>query len=61
MRVAGEGARDSALVVDRMMPVDERKSRLSLLDLPPEGSYRTLAGLVLARCVGRAHPAGGSC
>jgi putative hemolysin len=31
-----------------MMPVDELKSRLSLPDLPAEGSYHTLAGLVLA-------------
>ncbi len=30
------------------MPVDELKSRLSLPDLPSEGSYHTLAGLVLA-------------
>ena len=43
---AGEG--ETALVMDGMMPVDELKSRLSLPDLPAEGSYHTLAGLVLA-------------
>jgi putative hemolysin len=36
------------LVIDGMMPVDELKSRLSLPDLPAEGSYHTLAGLILA-------------
>jgi putative hemolysin len=44
--VAGEG--QGALVMDGMMPVDELKSRLSLPDLPAEGSYHTVAGLVLA-------------
>jgi len=43
---AGDG--ETALVMDGMMPVDELKSRLSLPDLPAEGSYHTLAGLVLA-------------
>jgi putative hemolysin len=42
----GDG--ETALVMDGMMPVDELKSRLSLPDLPAEGSYHTLAGLVLA-------------
>jgi putative hemolysin len=42
----GDG--EAALVMDGMMPVDELKSRLSLPDLPAEGSYHTLAGLVLA-------------
>ncbi len=37
-----------ALLLDGMMPVDELKSRLALPDLPAEGSYHTLAGLVLA-------------
>jgi putative hemolysin len=37
-----------SLVVDGMMPVDELKSRLSLPDLPAEGSYHTTAGLLLA-------------
>jgi putative hemolysin len=39
---------ETELVVDGMMPVDELKSRLALPDLPAEGSYHTLAGLVLA-------------
>jgi putative hemolysin len=43
---AGQG--EAALVMDGMMPVDELKSRLALPDLPAEGSYHTLAGLVLA-------------
>jgi putative hemolysin len=43
-----EGAGEGALVMDGMMPVDEVKARLSLPDLPAEGSYHTLAGLVLA-------------
>ena len=37
-----------SLVVDGMMPVDELKARLSLPDLPAEGSYHTTAGLLLA-------------
>jgi len=46
---AGEaGNGDSSLVMDGMMPVDELKSRLSLPDLPAEGSYHTVAGLLLA-------------
>jgi putative hemolysin len=46
----GEGAAgaETTLIMDGMMPVDELKSRLSLPDLPAEGSYHTLAGLVLA-------------
>jgi len=43
-----EGAAEGALVMDGMMPVDELKARLALPDLPAEGSYHTLAGLVLA-------------
>ena len=43
--VSDEGG---ALLLDGMMPVDELKSRLALPDLPAEGSYHTLAGLVLA-------------
>ena len=39
---------ETALTMDGMMPVDEVKSRLSLPDLPAEGSYHTLAGLLLA-------------
>ncbi len=34
--------------LDGMTPVDELKARLALPDLPAEGSYHTLAGLVLA-------------
>lgn len=36
------------LLLDGAMPVDEIKSRLELPDLPNEGSYHTLAGLLLA-------------
>ncbi len=36
------------LVMDGATPVDELKVRLLLPDLPAEGSYHTLAGLVLA-------------
>jgi putative hemolysin len=43
-----EGEGEGALVMDGMMPVDELKSRLVLPDLPAEGSYHTLAGLLLA-------------
>ncbi len=39
---------ETMLTMDGMMPVDEVKSRLSLPDLPAEGSYHTLAGLILA-------------
>jgi putative hemolysin len=39
---------DGAYLVEGMMPVDELKSRLSLPDLPAEGSYHTVGGLVLA-------------
>lgn len=45
--VAGETG-DKSMVMDGMMPVDELKARLSLPDLPAEGSYHTLAGLILA-------------
>jgi putative hemolysin len=38
----------STIVMDGMMPVDEVKARLGLPDLPAEGSYHTLAGLLLA-------------
>ncbi len=38
----------SALVMDGLMPVDEAQARLALPDLPAEGSYHTLAGLLLA-------------
>jgi putative hemolysin len=36
------------MMMDGMTPVDELKARLHLPDLPAEGSYHTLAGLVLA-------------
>jgi putative hemolysin len=39
---------ETALVMDGMMPADELKARLMLPDLPAEGSYHTLAGLILA-------------
>ncbi|HET6309155.1 MAG TPA: hemolysin family protein [Rhodopila sp.] len=39
---------DSPMVLDGMTPVDELKVRLNLPDLPAEGSYHTLAGLLLA-------------
>jgi putative hemolysin len=45
---AGAVPADDALYLDGMMAVDELKSRLDLPDLPAEGSYHTLAGLLLA-------------
>ncbi len=42
------GAQEPVLVMDGMIPVDELKSRLELPDLPAEGSYHTLGGLLLA-------------
>ncbi len=36
------------LLLEGAMPVDEIKARLELPDLPSEGSYHTLAGLLLA-------------
>lgn len=45
-RAAGGG--EAVLVMDGLMPVDEVKARLELPDLPAEGSYHTLAGLILA-------------
>lgn len=46
----GEGVEqaDGSLLLDGMTPVDELKARLDLPDLPAEGSYHTLAGLMLA-------------
>ena len=44
----GEATVAGALLLDGAMPVDEIKSRLELPDLPAEGSYHTLAGLLLA-------------
>lgn len=39
---------DGSLLLDGMMPSDELRARLSLPNLPSEGSYHTVAGLVLA-------------
>ena len=46
----GDGAEaiTGPLVLDGATPVDEVKARLGLPDLPSEGSYHTLAGLLLA-------------
>ncbi len=46
----GEGVEqaDGTFLLDGMTPVDELKARLELPDLPAEGSYHTLAGLMLA-------------
>jgi putative hemolysin len=44
----GEAPADGSYLLDGMMPVDEAKARLLLPDLPAEGSYHTVAGLVLA-------------
>jgi len=41
-------AAPGVLLLDGMTPMDEVKARLMLPDLPAEGSYHTLAGLVLA-------------
>jgi putative hemolysin len=48
--VPGEGVAqaDGTFLLDGMTPVDELKARLELPDLPDEGSYHTLAGLLLA-------------
>jgi putative hemolysin len=39
---------EATMTLDGMTPVDELKARLRLPDLPAEGSYHTLAGLLLA-------------
>ncbi|WP_428489122.1 hemolysin family protein [Rhodopila sp.] len=39
---------ETTMTLDGMTPVDELKVRLNLPDLPSEGSYHTLAGLLLA-------------
>jgi putative hemolysin len=41
-------ATDGPLLLDGASPVDEIKARLELPDLPGEGSYHTLGGLLLA-------------
>jgi putative hemolysin len=46
---AGGGSEQPAmLVLDGTMPIDEVKEMLRLPDLPAEGSYHTIAGLLLA-------------
>jgi len=44
----GPATVEGELMLDGLMPVDELKAQLSLPDLPSEGSYHTLAGLLLA-------------
>ncbi len=44
----GTPEHEQVLLLDGSMPVDELKARLDLPDLPAEGSYHTLAGLLLA-------------
>jgi len=39
---------EATMQLDGMTPIDELKARLSLPDLPAEGTYHTLAGLLLA-------------
>jgi putative hemolysin len=39
---------DGSLLLEGMMPSDELKARLDLPDLPKEGTYHTVAGLMLA-------------
>ncbi|NKC31523.1 HlyC/CorC family transporter [Roseomonas sp. BU-1] len=39
---------DGSLLLEGMMPSDELKARLDLPDLPQEGTYHTVAGLMLA-------------
>ena len=39
---------EGVLTLDGAAPADEVKDRLSLVDLPAEGSYHTLGGLILA-------------
>ena len=39
---------EGVLTLDGASPADEVKDRLSLIDLPAEGSYHTLGGLILA-------------
>jgi putative hemolysin len=39
---------ETSMTLDGMTPIDDLKDRLQLPDLPAEGSYHTLAGLLLA-------------
>jgi putative hemolysin len=48
VQVGGGAAGEGDFVLDGLMPVDEAKARLLLPDLPAEGTYHTLAGLLLA-------------
>ena len=45
---AGGAPGEATLIMDGLMPVDELKARLNLPDLPAEGTYHTLGGLILA-------------
>jgi len=45
---SAEERADGGVLLDGLMPVDEAKARLALPDLPAEGGYHTLGGLVLA-------------
>ena len=45
---AASDATDGPLLLEGASPVDEIKARLELPDLPAEGSYHTLGGLLLA-------------
>ena len=47
-RGGGDARRRACCCLDGLMPVDELKARLGLPDLPAEGSYHTLGGLLLA-------------
>ncbi len=44
----GEGEEPRELLLEGLMPVDEVKARLALPQLPAEGQYHTLGGLLLA-------------
>ena len=48
LRPPGPDGLAAPLLLDGASPVDEIKVRLDLPDLPAEGSYHTLAGLLLA-------------
>jgi putative hemolysin len=39
---------ETSMTLDGMTPIDDLKDRLQLPDLPAEGTYHTLAGLLLA-------------
>ncbi len=39
---------ETSMTLDGMTPIDDLKARMQLPDLPAEGSYHTLAGLLLA-------------